>query len=777
MIGKTLDRYQILKEIGRGAMGQVYLARDTRLNRNVAVKLLPPAVVADPVRRRRFQRESMALAALNHPNIVTIHSVDEADGQPFLVMEWILGHPLSELIPAEGLPLGRWLDLAVPLSAAVAQAHRAGIVHRDLKPGNVMVRQDGVLKVVDFGISLMEAETVIDGAEPAVSERLTGEGIALGTLPYMSPEQLQGQPADSRSDVFSLGVILHEMATGEHPFHGASSAALAAAILRDSSAPPSAFNPAMPPAADRIVGRCLAKRPERRYATAEELHHELGEVLREQTAGREAAPSSRHWVPELPTGPLPSSSLPSSSSQGSASSVAVLPLRNLSGDPAQEYFSEGTTEMMIANLAKIGGIRVISRTSVMRYKESRPDLREVARELGVRYLLEGSVLRAGEELMIVITLVDPWSGGAVWGDTYRGSLREVFSFQQQVAREAARAIQGELNMTDHSRPGGDFHEVTPEVYEAYLKARYLLNKRTPDGVREALERLDAALQGDAGYALAWAARAECYLYLVSDGMNVLPASEGLPKAREAAVRALRLDPGLSEAHVVLGFVHLQSWEWESVEAEFLRALELAPSNADAYQKYTLFLTAQGRHDEAMASIRKARKLDPLSLPLRFGVASNCIFAGRFDEAAESAEAIISLQPEHWIGHFLLGTVRCLQERYGEADPELRRAVDLGRRIPLALAGLARNCALGGRADEAREILAELEEASARAFIPPTTLAHPLLALGEADRALDWLERAVEARDQALLLLRVNSHYRPLHGHPRFQRVLERVGLG
>ena len=631
MIGKTLDRYQILKEIGRGAMGQVYLARDTRLNRNVAVKLLSPSVVADPVRRRRFQRESMALAALNHPNIVTIHSVDEAEGQPFLVMEWIQGHSLAELIPTEGLALGRWLELAVPLAAAVAQAHRAGIVHRDLKPGNVMVRQDSVLKVVDFGISLIEAETLIDGppAAPTVSDRLTSEGTALGTLPYMAPEQLQGQAADSRSDVFSLGVILHEMATGEHPFHGPSSASLAAAILRNHPAPPSAFNPAMTPAVDRIVGRCLAKRPERRYPTAEELHQELGAVRRDQEPGRDTAPSARAWMPALVSSTFPSSS------QGSTASVAVLPLRNLSGDPGQEYFSEGTTEMLIANLAKIGGLRVISRASVMRYKENRPDLQDVARELGVRYLMEGSVLRAGEEMMIVVALVDPGSGGAIWGDTYRGSLREVFAFQQQVAREAARAIQGEITMTDHTRSKGDFHEVTPEVYEAYLKARYLLNKRTPEGVREALERLDAALQGDSGYALAWAARAECYLYLVSDGMNVLPSSEGLPKAREAAQRALRLDPELSEAHVVLGTVHLQSWEWENVEAEFLRALELAPSNADAYQKYTLFLTAQGRHDEAMASIKKARKLDPLSLPLRFGVASNCIFAGHYDEGAET----------------------------------------------------------------------------------------------------------------------------------------------
>ena len=468
-----------------------------------------------------------------------------------------------------------------------------------------------------------------------------------------------------------------------------------------------------------------------------------------------------------------------SSSQGTTASVAVLPLRNLSGDPGQDYFSDGITEMMIANLAKIGGMRVISRTSVMRYKTDRPDIQEMARALGVRFLLEGSVLRSGEELMIIVSLVEAASGGAVWGDTYRGSLREVFAFQQQVAQEAARAIQGELSMSDFRMddfPEHQFHEVTPEVYESYLKARYLLNKRTPDAVREALDELDAALALDPDYALGWATRAECYVYLVADLINVLPPSEGLPMAREAAQRALRLDPNLSEAHAVLGFVHLQSWEWEQVENEFLRALELNPNNADAYQKFTLFLTAQGRHDEALAAIYKAGKLDPLSIPLRFGVISNCLAAGRYDEAAEGAKALIALQPDHWLGHYFLGLALSLEGRHDDAAPELERAVELSRRNPAALADFARNEALAGQRDEASRIVTELEETSARIFIPPTTLANPLAALGERDRALDWLEKAVEIRDQNLLLLRINPHYRELHGDPRFQTILERVGL-
>jgi serine/threonine-protein kinase len=773
MIGKTLDRYQIVKEIGRGAMGRVYLARDTRLGRNVALKLLPPVVAEDNVRRLRFERESLALAALNHPNIVTIHSLEEVDQQPFLVMEWVQGQTLAALIPLGGFPVERLFALAVPLAAAMAQAHQAGIVHRDLKPSNVMVRDDGVLKVLDFGIALMEPETVIDGISPPPEpgDRLTSDGVAVGTLPYMSPEQLQGRLADARSDVFALGVILYEMATGQPPFQGASGPALAAAVLRDVPRLPTRLNPDLPPALDRVVERCLAKSPDLRYPSARELHRDLLTLAHGAPAEATSRSGSSPRL-TLPTARRPR--LFPSTSQGTTASVAVLPLRNLSGDPGQDYFSDGITEMIIANLAKTGGMRVISRASVMRYKTDRPELQEVARALGVFYLLEGSILRSGEELMIVVSLVEAASGGAVWGDTYRGNLRDIFSFQQQVTHEVAQAIQGELTMSDLQM--GESHEVTPEVYETYLKARYLINQRTPDAVREALGKLDDALAQDPEYALGWAARAECYVYMVADLINVLPPGEGLPMARESAQRALRLDPNLSEAHAVLGFVHMQSWEWEEVEGEFLRALELNPNNADAYQKFTLFLTAQGRHEEALAAIYRARKLDPLSITLRFGLISNCLAAGHYDEAIEAAKAVIALQPGLWFGHYFLGVAYSLKRQHGEAAAALERAVELSRRNPVALADLARNAALAGQADEALRIVNELEETSARAFIPPTTLASPLAALGQSDRALDFLEKAVEIRDQNLLLLAINPHYRELHGHPRFESILEKVGL-
>jgi TolB-like protein/tetratricopeptide (TPR) repeat protein len=827
MIGKTLNHYQILREIGGGAMGRIFLARDTRLNRSVAIKMLPPGLMADPVRRQRFERESKALAALNHPNVVTIHSVEETEGQPFLVMEWIEGRPLEELIPPGGMELPRYLEVAIPMVEAVSQAHHAGIVHRDLKPANVMMRDDGVLKVVDFGISMTEPETLADGQADPARQRLTQVGVVVGTLPYMSPEQLEGTWIDARSDIFSLGVLLYEMATGYRPFQGGSSASLLSSILRDDPPPLTQSRESLPASLDKIVARCLQKRPQERYQTAADLKRDLLDLKKEL----DLATAAPIFVPELPTAAMPATAArtapvplaptaaprrrlgpaiaavaalvlvaagaglwlrrekaepvagdPAPAGQAvpavarvAVKSVAILPLRNLSGDPEQEFFSDGTTEAIIANLAKLGGLRVISSNSTARYKSRSVGLSEVARDLGVDYVVEGSVLRSGEKLMIIVQLVDPKTDGTVWGDTYQGVISDVFSFQQRVAEAVARQTVGELSATDLTRLA-DIQKVAPEVYETYLRARYFLSKRTPDSVQQALALLDQALATDPGYAPGWAAKAECYLYLITDGISVLPTREGLPKARQAALRALELDEGLSDAHAALAFTELQSWRWNKVEREFQRALTLNPSNADAYLKLTLFLTAQERHEEAIAAVEKARQLNPLSLHIRITTTSNYMLAGHTREAEASARSAITLQPDHWLPHFQLGLILSNEGRYQDADAPLREAVRLGGRNPRALAALARNEALAGRTGSARRLVAEMEAASAKSWVPPSTLAGPLFALGETDRAFEWLQKAADARDQSLLILRVDPTFAAYRSDPRFQRILAQVGL-
>src|SRR5258706_2633041 len=497
MVGTTLKHYEILAELGSGAMGTVYLARDLKLDRKVALKLLPSDLVADELRRRRFDRESRSLAALNHPNVVTVHSVEEADGQPFIVMEWVQGRTLLEIIPPRGLSLDRTLELAIPMTDGVAQAHAAGIVHRDLKPSNVMVRDDGVVKVLDFGISKGEAETVAEG-QPFRPD-LTAEGRVLGTLPYMSPQQVLGLPVDARSDVFSLGVILFEMLTGVRPFHGDGQATLAAAILQQ-PAPALDRLAAVPAEVDQVVRRCLEKEPSHRYAWAQELRDALLEIQRRRLSSGVALAA----VPELPpppttlmgsafataapTSPTPQTlgtrrrvalvaaavaglmllgiaawlqwspgSLPGKTVAGAGATLpasvalAVLPLRNLSGDSGQDYFSDGTTEVVIANLARIGGLRVTSRDSVMRYRATTKPLAEIARELGVAWVVEGSVQRTGQQVMMVVQLIEPTTGTVRWGDTFQGGLSDIFFFQRQAAEAGARDTRGELSSTGRSR--------------------------------------------------------------------------------------------------------------------------------------------------------------------------------------------------------------------------------------------------------------------------------------------------------------------------------------
>ncbi len=815
MIGTTLNHYEILRELGSGAMGTVYLAQDLKLDRKVALKLLPPELVADDLRRRRFNRESRALAALNHPNIVTIHSVEEADGQPFIVMEWVEGRTLLELIPPRGLTVDRALELAIPMAAGVAQAHAAGIVHRDLKPSNVMVRDDGVVKVLDFGISKTEPETVADGAAPWAD--LTAEGRVMGTLPYMSPQQILGMPVDARSDVFSLGVILYEMLAGVRPFHGEGNATLAAAILQHQ--PPALERlAAVPPDVDRVVQRCLEKEPTRRYASARELRDELADVQRRRLSGGVALPI----VPELPSPPttmmlpavpatLPAASPPrrtlrltvvlagvallallgaaalwrrlspapasapgSEATQPAGVAIAVLPLRNLSGDAAQDYFSDGTTEAVIANLARIGGLRVTSRDSVMRYRATQKPLAEIARELGVAWVVEGSVQRSGEQVTMVMQLVEPATGTVRWGDTFQGSLTDIFFFQRQAAESVARQTRGGLSPTDRSRLA-KVQEVDGAVYESYLKARYLINKRTSESLQQALQELDHALVRDPNYALAWAARAECYYGLGSFGYAIFPPSQTIPKAEEAARRAVELDDTLAEAHTALAMTLMQDWRWAEADREFERALELNPSSADACSKYTRYLIAVGRHRESIEMARRARVLDPLSPIVSFLEGTAYYWAGDYGRALKVAQAALEIQ-DFWLYHLLAGESQAHLGRFDIADAELRRAQALDKKNLFVLGAIGKTLARWGKTQEARAVLADLEQRSAHEYVAPTLLAKIHFALGEPDPGFALLEKAYAERDQSLSFLKTDVDYETVRADPRYREMVRRVGL-
>ncbi len=804
VIGEQIGPYRVLEELRRGGMGRLVLALDTRLQRKVVLKFLPDELRDDENSRRRFERESNALASLNHPNIVTIHSVEQVGDRLFLVMEWIEGSPLNELVPRDGMSVERCLEIMVPVTQAVAAAHRAGTVHRDLKPANVMVRADGVCKVVDFGLAKMEQRTLVGPAPKETA--LTRQGIVVGTIPYMSPEQLDAQPADARSDVFALGVMLFELLTGRLPFRGASDASIASAILRDQPPRLPDLNAALPAELDAVVQRCLAKDPKARYPDAAALQDTLSSLQRRSQTGT-LAPARSAAAPRAPSfsakrlgiallavtmlGGVGLWALQRVSARraapgdglamlpaavGEHATVAVLPLRNLSNDPEQEYFSDGATEAMIADLAKVSSLRVTSRNSIMRYKgNTDPDLRAIASALRVQHLVEGSVMRAGDQVAVVVHLVDPSTNRELWGDTYHGRMTDLLGFEGRVAEAVAGKILGDLPPEARTRLS-QHPNVPDDVYELYLRARFFQNKRTPDNLIKALDLYQQAAARTPGFALAWASTAQTYAALGSFGYAVMSPRESIPKAEEAARKALKLDDSLSEAHSALAMALLDDWKWPQAATEFERALALNPSNADAWHQYAGYLTARGRHAEAAQAARRALELDPLSLIINQTVAIAHYFAGDLADAVAESNATLALEPNFWLAHHLLGECASYQGQYDRAAQEFDRALAASKRNPFVLAALGRSLARAGKQVEARKILAEVTERAGHEYVSSVVRAKLFFALGELDEGFRWMTKAVEERDHGLAYLAVDPDFGAVRKDPRFAALLATVGL-
>lgn len=809
MIGEQIGPYRVLEELRSGGMGRLMLALDTRLQRKVVLKFLPDVLNKDENSRRRFERESNALAAMNHPNIVTIHSVEEANGRLFLVMEWIEGSPLNDIIPRDGLALERCLEIMLPVTLAVAAAHKSGIVHRDLKPGNVMVRNDGGVKVVDFGLAKMEQRTLV-GPAPRESA-LTRQGIVVGTIPYMSPEQLEAQPADSRSDIFSLGVMLFEMATGRLPFTGASDASIVSAILRDQPPRLPDLHAALPAQLDAIVQRCLAKDPNKRYPDANALHEALSGLQRQsqmgtlQTSPSIARPPAGKPVKWLTAAVLAlavgggaglwwlqraagsRSRSPGSAAVGQSlpllppaadqnATIAVLPMRNLSSDPEQEYFSDGATEAMIADLAKVSALRVTSRNSVMHYKGVAADnLKEIAETLHVGHLVQGSVMRAGDQVAVVVHLVDPNTSQELWGETYHGTMSSLLGFEGRVAEAVASKILGDLSSEARARLV-QHPDVPDQAYEMYLRGRFFFNKRTPDNLLKGLDLFQQALARAPNFALAWAASAESYAALGSFGYAVMSPRESIPKAQAAARKALALDDSLSEAHSAFAMAALDDWQWTQAAAEFERALALNPSNADAWHQYAVYLSAKGRHPEAVQAARRAQELDPLSLIIRESVAITHFFAGDLQQAAAESKATLTAEPSFWLAHHLLGECASYTGKFDDAEKDLLRALELSKRNTFSLSALGRNYARAGKKEQARSALAEIEGRAGKEYVAPTVRAKLHFALGNVDEGFRWMDKAVEERDHGLAFLAVDRDFDAVRNDARFKALLKTVAL-
>jgi serine/threonine protein kinase/Flp pilus assembly protein TadD len=743
MIGRTLGHYSIVSKLGEGGMGAVYRATDTTLGRDVALKVLPPDVASDPERLERFRREARAVATLNHPNIVTIYSVEQAGGVPFLTMELVTGAPLDRLIGAQPLPIARVIEIAVSLADALAAAHERGIVHRDLKPANVMLTGSGRVKVLDFGLAKISSDPTVSGAD-APTNLATSAGTVLGTPAYMSPEQVSGVGVDHRTDIFSLGTLLYELATGVRPFRGASPAELASSILRDEPARASEIRPLVPPALASVIARCLEKHAVMRYATMDDVLKALK---------TEPAPA-----PAVAIGP----------------SVAVLPFQNLSADPENEFFSDGLAEEILNALSQIDGLHVAARASSFSFKGRTSELAEIGSKLRVATVLDGSVRRAGQRVRVTVQLVDVANGFQLWSERYDRQMADIFDVQDEIARAIADKLKVTLTAAHGSRI---IKQATAnvEAYDLYLRGRALLLRRGRH-VAEGIECLRRAVDLDPKFAAAWAGLADSYTVRGYWGMAV--PGDVMPKGLTAARRAVALDPDLAEGHSALA-MSLLLWErdYDGARAAFERCLELNPGYVQGRCWYGAFYLSWlcGRTADGVAEVRRALDMDPLSA-YAMGLLAMCLFCdGRNEEALDLARRAAERDPDSLFPHWVHQMAAALNGQIDESVDAARRmeAVSAGHSYAFVNAAIA--YAEAGRWPEARAEYARVLELAARKYVPCSMLASAAAAIGESDRAIELAHQACDERDGALLILfRVFPTARKLRADPRFADVVRRL---
>jgi serine/threonine-protein kinase len=790
MIGQTLSHYRVVEKLGAGGMGEVYRAHDERLERDVALKVLPEGTLADEQARKRFRKEALTLSKLNHPHIATVYDFDTQDEVDFLAMELVEGKTLAEKLTQASLPEKELARLGAQIADALNEAHEQGIVHRDLKPGNIKLTAKGQAKVLDFGLAKL-VRSEVEVADAVTVESLTQTVGVAGTLPYMAPEQLRGKPVDARSDLYSFGVVLYEMATGRRPFEEKLSTALSDAILHRPPPAPRTVNRRVSAGLENIILKCLEKEPERRYQSARDLQVDFRRLREPSVAGVPARSRRGRRTLALAAGAVVlllalllgfnlgglRDRLPGGIIPGRITSVAVLPLENMMGDTEQDYFVEGMHEALITELSKIGALTVISRTSTMRYKESDKSVPEIARELGVEAVVEGSVLRAGNTVRVTAQLIEAETDRHLWADNFDREMRDVLSLQSEVAR----AIAEEINITvtpaeearlAHSRP------VDPEAHEAYLRGRYYWNKVTADGIRKGIEYFQQAIEKDPTYAPAYAGLADAYI-LLGDNFIGQPPREALAKAESATLKSLELDSTSAEAHTSLAIITWRyHWDWPGAERGFLRAIELNPSYAPAHFWYSLYLQATGRMDEALAEMRKAQTLDPLSVWFDAAVADALSFAGQHDQAIERLQETLEMDPDFALAHLILGWVYVRKGIYEEGIATFERAMSVPGLSPdhkLLMQGcLGHAYAVSGRRQEALKILDELTQLSRRTFFPSEWIAVIHVGLGQTDQAFHWLEKAIVEGSSYIAYVKYEPPFAPLRSDPRFQDLLRRM---
>lgn len=760
MVGQTVLHYRVLRAVGGGGMGTVYEAEDLHLGRHVALKFISPGRVGRPEARRRFEREVRAASALNHPHICTVHDVGEHKGQPFLVMELLQGCTLFEALAKTPLELPRAIDLASQVADALDAAHHAGIVHRDITPSNIFITRHGEAKIIDFGLAksahALEPSPVIDDAEvtdPAPESSLTSPGTVFGTVNYMSPEQVRGEKVDSRTDLFSLGTVIYEMATGRRPFAGDTPGVVFAAILHDAPIPPTRINASLPETLQSIIDRALEKDRYLRYQSAAELIADLRRLRREVQARPEAA---------------------SSLTIGGRARIAVLPFMNLGAEAEHDYFSDGVAEDILKALARIDGIQTVAWSSSVVCRDRQYDLTQIGQRLDVDVILTGSVLRAVDRIRISVKLTCVSSGSTLWSKTYEDELNEVFVVQEAVVR----AIVSVLKIQGGGRQAPAVIPGTPtslDAYHVYLRGRYQWNTRTLAGLQESVKLYNHAVVEDPRYAAAYAALADAYYGFAEYG--IVPPLTVLPAAQAAVLKAIEIDGSMASAHASLGLIEAGfGHEWVRAEREFRKAIELDPNDAGVHHWYGVFLSWISEFDAAVAEIRRALELDPLSINIQRALGTVLFYARDYEAASHEFHTIRGLAPDFFGLYQGLGEVYIQKGMLREGTAALEKCRALSGNNPLITGLLGYGYALQSRETEARCLLRELEAASATQYVP--SIASLLIYLGLRDDELSfrWLAKAYEERSTLLAAAKVDPKLDGLRTDPRLDEFLRRMNF-